>query len=134
MTRRKYDLRRRSLAVLVTLVFASLLALPTAYAQNISGEYQVEVRGTVHSVDQEPAERQLNSTTTLKVAQQGDFIKIEFGSFASVMSATLFEGRVGNGRLVEQGAAHAHARRPGANPIAGVRGVDPTRGHQAQAG
>lgn len=80
---------------------AALVAPPrSASAQDIAGEYQVEVRGTVYHLDRDPEQRTLRDNTTLTVEQQGDEIVIEFRSFASAMSATAFRGRVGNGRFV----------------------------------
>jgi hypothetical protein len=116
MTRRTRDLfaciRPAAFSALLSVVL--LLSSTSLSAQDISGEYQVEVRGTTHYVDREPAERQLSDNTTLKVAQQGDSFKMEFGSFASAMSATTFEGRVGNNQFV---AISWSAGRPGEAPI-----------------
>ena len=78
------------------LSFANL----SAQAQSIAGEYQVEVRGTTYYLDREPVEKRLQDNTSLIVKQQGDQITLEFRSFASAMSTTVFHGRVGNNRFV----------------------------------
>jgi hypothetical protein len=75
------------------------MARPLA-AQDIAGEYQVEVRGTIYHLDRKPAQSALQDNTILTVEQQGDEIVIQFRSFAGAMSATTFRGRVGNGRFV----------------------------------
>ncbi|MDP2481734.1 MAG: hypothetical protein Q8W45_00505 [Candidatus Palauibacterales bacterium] len=90
----------RTLAVAATTATAFTTSTSTARAQSLAGEYQVEVRGTTVYLDREPVERALSDNTTLNVEQQGDQITIEFRSFASAMSTTVFEGRVGNGRFV----------------------------------
>ncbi len=86
---------------LLSMLAAGSLVTPTALgAQQIAGEYQVEVRGTTHYLDRAPATRQLRDNTALYVQQDGDVIEIEFRSFASAMSTTTFRGRVGNDRFV----------------------------------
>ncbi|MGD8496455.1 MAG: hypothetical protein PVF05_09720 [Gemmatimonadales bacterium] len=79
----------------------ALLAAPAvATAQQIAGEYQVEVRGSTVYLDRKPVERPIRDNTVLTVEQDGDVIAITFNSFASAMSTTTFRGRVGNGRFV----------------------------------
>lgn len=82
------------------LAVGSLAVAAPAPAQQIAGEYQVEVRGTTHYLDRTPASRQLRDNTGLVVKQQDDVITIQFRSFASAMSTTVFEGRVGNDQFV----------------------------------
>lgn len=79
----------------------ALLAAPAAAnAQQIAGEYQVEVRGSTVYLDRKPVDRPLRDNTVLTVEQDGDVVAITFNSFASAMSTTTFRGRVGNGRFV----------------------------------
>lgn len=81
-------------------VAASLLAAGPAAAQQIAGEYTVEVVGWTYHLDRDPDRRELGDETTLSVEQDGDRIVIDFGSFASAMSTTRFRGRVGHDRFV----------------------------------
>ncbi len=89
-----------SLLVSLGLGIVALTAAPSISAQQITGEYQVEVRGSTYYLDRTPEEKQLRDNTTLIVKQQEDRITIQFKSVASAMSATTFEGRVGNNRFV----------------------------------
>jgi hypothetical protein len=88
---------KRLLSMLAAALF---LAPPSLCAQQIAGEYQVEVRGSTIYLDRKPVERPLRDNTALTVEQDGDVIAITFNSFASAMSTTTFRGRVGNGRFV----------------------------------
>lgn len=88
-------------ALMLSSLVSGLLAAPTlATAQQIAGEYQVEVRGTTTYLDRKPVQRPLRGNTSLTVEQDRDVITITFNSFASAMSTTKFRGRVGNGHFV----------------------------------
>jgi hypothetical protein len=94
--------RRTSAAgwILSLLAIPLLLCARPVEAQEIAGEYQVEVQGTTSYLDRQPAQQRLQDNTVLTVEQDGDTIKVEFGGFAGAMSTTIFRGRVGNGRFV----------------------------------
>lgn len=89
---------RRGLHLTFTLVLLTAFSLP-ASAQNIAGDYDAQVRGTVVSTDGTPVERSISDRTTIEITQRGDRIRITFGSFAGAMSARRFEGTVGNDRF-----------------------------------
>lgn len=80
----------------VTLI--ALFAAPV-FAQNIAGEYEVNVKGENVFLDKTPASRSISDTTTLKVKQSGDRITMEFGTFSGASAATIFKGKVGNKRF-----------------------------------
>lgn len=86
--------------ILSALAATFLVAPVSLSAQQIAGEYQVEVRGATTYLDRKPVQRPLRGNTSLTVEQDGDVITITFKSFASAMSTTTFRGRVGNNRFV----------------------------------
>ena len=93
------------LAMGCVLLFVSVL-----WAQDISGEYEVSIRGTNIFLDVDPAQRPISDETTLDIEQTGEKISATFGSFAGASAATLFKGKVGNDRFCAvwwyQGAPH----------------------------
>lgn len=92
--------------VLLLLVWA---ATP-AWAQGLSGDYSVKVKGSNTFLDRSPANQRISDNTTLKVDQQGDLVTMTFGAFGGVSPATIFKGKVGNDRFAAvwwyQGSAH----------------------------
>lgn len=87
--------------VVACLLAAGMVWAPRpALGQQIAGEYEVVVEGSAYYLDREPDRRALRDRTTLTIKQDGDRIALEFGTFASAMSATAFHGRVGNDRFV----------------------------------
>lgn len=89
---------RRGLHLALTLFLLTTLA-DSASAQNIAGDYAVQVRGSVVATDRTPATRSIEDETTMEITQRGDRIQVTFGSFAGAMSARRFEGTVGNDRF-----------------------------------
>lgn len=81
-----------------------------AWGQSIAGKYRVQVKGVNIFLDRPQGRRPINDQTTLKVEQQGDRITMEFGAFGGASPATIFKGKVGNGRFSAvwwyQGSAH----------------------------
>lgn len=90
----------RTLARVVLLTVTLAWAASPAAAQRIAGDYEVEVTGWSHMLDRDPSRIRIQDMTTLRIEQSGDLIKLEFGTFASAMAATLFEGRVGGEAFV----------------------------------
>ncbi len=82
-------------------VFVGVLLLPAMvlFAQDIAGEYQVSIQGTNVFMDRNPAVRNITDNTTMEIEQSGETIILTFGSFAGASAATIFKGKVGNGRL-----------------------------------
>jgi hypothetical protein len=100
----------RILAGAASTLAAITASTVSAQAQSIAGEYQVEVRGATYYLDRAPVEKSLQDNTSLIVKQEGDRITLEFRSFASAMSTTLFHGRVGNNRFVATWSAAGDVR------------------------
>ena len=86
--------KKSLIAMLLVAVYAS-----TAWAQNISGLYNVTVKGSNIFTDRSPSRKQINDQTTLKVEQQGDRVTMEFGGFGGASAATIFKGKTGNGHF-----------------------------------
>ncbi|MDO9509193.1 MAG: hypothetical protein Q7I97_07660 [Thermovirgaceae bacterium] len=82
---------------IVAAVLASMvLASQVAFAQDISGEWDVEVHGYNYFTDRSPSRLVIPETnTTMKITQTGSNITVTFGGFAGAMSATNFTGKVG---------------------------------------
>jgi len=82
----------------------------TAGAQDISGHYSVQVKGSNVFMDRSPGRQVIDDQTTLRVTQHGDRVSMAFGAIGGASPATMFKGRVGDGRFVAvwwyAGSAH----------------------------
>jgi len=88
------------------LVFAAVaaslvLAAGCAFANDISGPWEVKLHGSNYFTDRTPARVPIAETeTTMDIEQNGDRVSITFGAFGGVHSATLFEGAFGQNQFV----------------------------------
>ena len=63
------------------------------------GNYTVRITGQNTMLTKSHAVRAVNVTTTMNIKQIRDNLTITFGGFAGVSSATVFKGKVGNGKI-----------------------------------
>lgn len=89
----------RKTTLISAIVLCVMIIAAQAWAQNIAGNYSVKVSGTNVYLDRTPVTQPINDTTTMKVAQNGDKITVDFGTFAGASAATTFKGKVGNKRF-----------------------------------
>ena len=87
---------RNALTILVVTIVSAGSAVA---AKTIAGDYAVTVQGADILMDRQPANRPITVRTILKVIQHGDRITMTFGAIGDTSAATIFKGRVGNGRF-----------------------------------
>lgn len=84
--------------IMVAMLFVAMCTA-TVWAQDISGNYKVTVKGVNVMMKRSSAHQHFSDETTLKVSQNGDRVTMTFGSFGGVSAATIFKGKVGNNRF-----------------------------------